>query len=127
MDRRNIVEEEERQKGHEDEGQDFSIPDMPVCDAATSDLPVEGMLMTSAVIIPADVCFGKCLVSVEQLERHLEVTCAQYEKRIATLVRRAKRSSLKQGLCLNNLFVTLCLSQPPLQCLCRFISQLDLI
>ena len=98
-------EEAEREKEKEDKfekgnGPEHPIPNMSASasDTAGSTLGDVDPLKLSGVRALGDVCVGKCLESVDQLRSHLAMTCAEYEKRIADLVRVDRASRLKKGL-----------------------------
>ena len=97
--------EREKEKEKEDKfekgnGPEHPIPNMSASasDIAGSTLGDMDLLKLSGVRALGDVCVGKCLESVDQLRSHLAMTCAEYEKRIADLVRVDRASRLKKGL-----------------------------
>jgi hypothetical protein len=97
--------EREKEKEKEDKkerGHELFIPVMSTrasdSDIIESALGDRNQLKMSGVCNPRDICVGRCLESVEKLKSHHAVKCAQFEKRIADLVRGERRSRVKQGL-----------------------------
>jgi hypothetical protein len=99
--------EKEKEKEKEDKkergnGHELFIPVMSTrasdSDIIESALGDRNQLKMSGVCNPRDICVGRCLESVEKLKSHHAVKCAQFEKRIADLVRGERRSRVKQGL-----------------------------
>ena len=98
-------EEAEREKEKEDKNEKGNGPELPIPNMSASASDIAGStlgdmdpLKLSGVRALGDVCVGKCLESVDQLRSHLAMTCAEYEKRIADLVRVDRASRLKKGL-----------------------------
>jgi hypothetical protein len=98
-------EEAEREKEKEDKNEKGNGPEHPILKMSASASDIAGstlgdmdLLKLSGVRALGDVCVGKCLESVDQLRSHLAMTCAEYEKRIADLVRGDRASRLKKGL-----------------------------
>jgi hypothetical protein len=90
-------EEDKKEKGN---GRELFIPTMYIGGSDAVESAIGGMNSSKVSVVrsPGDICVGRCQESVEQLKSHLAVTSAQYEKRIADLVREERRSRLEQGL-----------------------------